>query len=214
MFVNLSSLGIFIRPFSNVIKTAWPAMIITFCLGGVASSVVYLVKTYVNVFYLNVLHLDNTTALMYLSYASVVLMIALPISGAIADRIGKFKMIVLSSIAILLFALPTLLFMSAITPWKQILALTVLGMLGGGIAGTAYIFVISLFKPEQRYSGVAFSYNLGIAMFGGTSAIISRWLVEITGLFYAPAFYIMTTSSLFLIIIYYMRHVIRALVKD
>jgi MHS family proline/betaine transporter-like MFS transporter len=201
-------------PFANVIKTAWPSMIITFCLGGVASSVVYLVKTYVNVFYHNVLHLDNTTALMYLSYASVVLMIALPISGAIADRIGKFKMIVLSSIAILLFALPTLLFMSAITPWKQILALTVLGMLGGGIAGTAYIFVISLFKPEQRYSGVAFSYNLGIAMFGGTSAIISRWLVEMTGLFYAPAFYIMATSTLFLVIIYYMRHVIRDLVKD
>lgn len=201
-------------PFTNVIQTALPSMVITFCLGGVASSIVYLVKTYVNVFYHNVLHLDNTTSLIYLSYASIILMIALPISGGIADRIGKFKMIVLSSIAILFLALPTLLFMAAVTPWKQILALTILGMLAGGIAGTAYIFVISLFKPEQRYSGVAFSYNLGIAIFGGTSPVISRWLVEVTGLFYAPAFYIMATSCIFLIVIYNMRYVIRELIKD
>lgn len=60
--------------------------------------------------------------------------------------------------------------------------------------------MISLFTPEQRFSGVAFSYNLGIAMCGGTSAAISRWLLEMTGQYYAPAYYIMFTSGLFLLI--------------
>jgi len=104
--------------------------------------------------------------------------------------------------------LPTLLLMSSTIMWHQITALTVLGMLGGAISGAAYIFIISLFTPEQRFSGVAFSYNLGIAAFGGTSPIISRWLVEKTGLFYAPAFYIMSTASIFLLIIYLMRNII------
>lgn len=201
-------------PFSHVLRTAWRPMFITFSLGGVASSIVYLVKTYINVFYSSVLHLDNTVSLMYLSYASFVLMIALPISGGIADRIGRLKMITISSIAIILLALPTLAFMSVITPWKQILGLTVLSMLAASISGTAYIFVISLFTPEQRFSGVAFSYNLGIAMFGGTSPVIASWLIQTTGLFYAPAFYIIGTASAFLCILYMMRNTIKEFIKD
>ena len=197
-----------------MVTTAKRAMFVTFCLGGVASSIVYLVKTYVNVFYQDVLHLDNKTALIYLAYTAFVMMIAQPISGGIADRIGRFRMITLSSIAILILILPTLLFMATDIMWQQLMALTVLGIVAGGVSGTAYVFIISLFKPEQRFSGVGFSYNLGIAMFGGTSPIISRWLVEVTGLFYAPAFYIMTTSGIFLIIIYYMRHTIRSLINN
>lgn len=201
-------------PFVYVIRTAWRSMFITFCVAMVASSVLYLVKTYVNVFYNNVMHLDNTTSLIYLSYASFIAMISMPLFGGAADIFGKLRMMVLSSIAIILLALPTLLLMSSTQTLMQILALTLLGALGGGISGTAYIFIISLFTTEQKFSGVAFSYNLGIAMFGGTSPIISRWLVEKTGLYYAPSFYIMTTASLFLIIIYLMRNIIRDLFNN
>lgn len=200
-------------PFSNVIKTAWKAMFLTFCVGSVASSVLYLVKTYINVYYHNVLHLNNTIALTYLLYTSFIAMITMPLFGGIADIIGKFKTITLVSIAIFILAIPTLFSMSSSVMWCQILSLTILGSLGGAISGAAYIFIISLFTPEQKFSGVAFSYNLGIAMFGGTSPIISRWLVEKTGLFYAPAFYIMATSSIFLVIIYIMRNEIRRLIN-
>ena len=201
-------------PFTHVIKTAWRSMFITFCVGAVASSVLYLVKTYVLIFYKNVMHFDNTTALSYSFYASFISMIVMPMSGAIADKIGKFRMITIAAWIILIFALPTLLLMSAPEFWQQILALTLLGTLGGSISGTAYIFIISLFTPEQRFSGVSFSYNLGITMFGGTSALISTWLVEKTSLFYAPSFYIILTSSVFLIIMYSMRDLIRQLIKD
>ena len=201
-------------PFLEVIKTAKLPMFLTFCTGAVTSSVVYMAKTYVNVFYHNVLHLDNTISLIYLSYVSLILMISMPLSGLIADIIGKFRMIILSSISILCFGLPTLYFMSSLCSCNQIMALTILGMLAGAISGTAYIFVISLFTPAQRFSGVAFSYNLGIAIFGGTSPMISGWLVEQTGLYYSPAFYIMATSSIFLIIMYCMSGAIKKLVQE
>ncbi|WP_341761736.1 MFS transporter [Candidatus Tisiphia endosymbiont of Thecophora atra] len=197
-------------PFINVIKTAWKAMFLTFCTGAVASSVVYLVKT-INVYYL---HLDNTIALTYMLYANFIAMISMPLFGGLTDIIGKFKTLALVSLAILILALPILLSMSLPFMWQQILALTILGILSGAIAGAAYSFIISLFTPEQKFSGVSFSYNLGIAIFGGTSPLISRWLVEKTGLFYAPAFYIMTISSIFLVIIYFMKNEIRCLIKN
>jgi len=201
-------------PFIHVIQTASKSMFITFCLGGAASSIVYLLKTYVHIYHVNVLNFDKTTALFYLSYSFFVMMFAMPMAGHVSDVIGRFRTISLAAMAVFVFSLPCLMLISSPEPWKQILSLTVLAILGGSIAGSAYIFIISLFTPEQRFTGVAFSYNLGIAVFGGTSAMISRGLLEATGLYYAPAFYLMLTSGLFLIVIYIMRSSIREILSN
>ncbi len=200
-------------PFAHVVRSSWPAMLITFCLGGAASSIVYIVKTYINVFQCEVLGFDKTTALIYLSYSSIIMMLSMPLSGYISDHIGRFRMIVISSSAIVLIAIPSFILLSYVEIWKQMIALTLISMLGGFIAGTAYIFIISLFSPEERFTGVAFSYNLGVALFGGTSAVISRWLVEATGLYYAPAFYVTLTSLMFLSVIYIMKNTIINLIN-
>ena len=198
-------------PFIHVLKTAKVSMIVTVALGACASSVVYLVKTYINIYHCDVLHYDGTTAKLYLAYMSIIMMICMPISGHFADSIGRFRMIRLAAFAVFVFALPCFSLLSREGVWQQITALTILAILGGSIAGTAYIFIISLFTPEQRFSGVAFSYNLGIAMCGGTSAAIARWLLETTGQYYAPAYYIMFTSSVFLLVTFLMRYEIREL---
>jgi MHS family proline/betaine transporter-like MFS transporter len=187
-------------PVSEVIRGSGKAMFITFCVGGFSSSVVYLVKTYINVFYNTVLKLGHSASLFYLFYASLVLMITTPLFGFVSDLAGKATMVVWSAISVIFLALPVLFFMSSENQLCQILSLTLLGSLAGAISGVSYIFVISMFKPEQRFSGVVVSYNSGIVVFGSTSPIISRFLVEITGLFYAPAFYIMTTGALLWIV--------------
>ena len=192
-------------PFTHVIRSSWPAMLITCCLGGSVSSVVYIVKAYINIFYCEVLGFDKTIALIYLSYSSVIMMLIMPFSGYISDHIGRFKMIIIASITIVITAIPAFILLASVETWKQITALTIIAMLGGGIGGTAYIFIISLFSAEERFTGISFSYNLGVALFGGPSAAISVWLVKVTNLYYSPAFYIMVTSLLFLVIAYSMK---------
>ncbi len=200
-------------PFLHVIRTSWRSMIVTFALGGAASSVVYIVKTYVKVFHCEVMHLSETQALIYVSYSAIIMMISMPVSGYISDHIGRFRMIVITAISIIIMAIPSFVLLSCNEIWKQILALTIIAMLGGFIAGTAYIFIISLFSPKERFTGVAFSYNSGVALFGGTSAAISIWLLETTGIYYAPAFYLIATSSSFLILVYFMKDTIKSLIK-
>ncbi|MGV2432167.1 MAG UNVERIFIED_CONTAM: MFS transporter [Rickettsiaceae bacterium] len=192
-------------PFLQVVKNSWHFMILTAFVGGVASSVVYIIKTYVNVFYSNIMHYDNSSSLLYLSYASIVLMLCMPIAGALSDYIGRAKTLKIAAIMQVIFTSPVMYFMASENTCNQIIGLTLLGILGGMMAGGAYIFVISLFKPEERFSGVSFSYNLGVALFGGTAPMISRWLVEVTGIIFAPAFYIMLVSIAFLISIYILR---------
>ena len=200
-------------PFFHVIRTSWRSMLITCSLGGAAGSIVYIVKTYINVFHCQVLNFDKTTSLIYISYASIVMIISMPISGYISDIIGKLKMITISSFAIVIFSIPAFILLSCHSISQQIIALTIIGILAGLIAGTAYVFIIALFKPEERFTGVAFSYNLGVAIFGGTSAVISRWLLELTQIHYAPAFYVMATSLGFLIVLYSLKAKIKMLLN-
>jgi len=193
-------------PFRSVLKNSWRAMLITFCCGAITSSIVYLVKTYVKVFYHDVMLLDNRISLLYLSYSCFILMISMPIFGYISDLFGKTRTIVCSVLTIFVSIIPVLMLMSGQSTMEHFIALTLLGALAGSISGVSYLFIISLFKPEERFSGVAFSFNSGIAVFGGTSAAISRYLIEYTGLNYAPGFYIMFTALMFLIMMFKMRN--------
>lgn len=184
-------------PFINVVKNAWRYMLITFFLGGVASSIVYLVKTYVLIFYENILHYNREEALFYSLYGLAILMVSMPFFGYMADIFGKKRIIQFSCLAITTLATPALYLMGSDSWFIQVSALTILACLGGAISGTAYIFIISLFQPAERFTGVAFSYNFGIAMCGPTSAMVATWLANKTNLFYAPAFHISLLAFLF-----------------
>lgn len=198
-------------PFFHVVKNAWRPMILTICIAGTAGSIVQMIKSYVNVFFQSVMHLSSSTALGYLSYTLFITMLSMAAAGALSDFLGKTKMMILSATSMLLFSLPVFLLMSSSNYIYQIMSLTMLGMIAGAIAGNAYIFVISLFTPEERFTGVSFSYNLGVAIFGGTTGFISTWLVKNLEMSFAPAFYLIFTSSSLLLVIYLMRNRIRKL---
>jgi MHS family proline/betaine transporter-like MFS transporter len=216
IFVTLSEKKKTLKmPFLHVMHNAWRSMIITFALGACASSITYLVKTYMNVFFVQIKNFEVSTSLWFMSYASVVMMITMPISGYLSDRIGRLRMIRIAGKSVICLIFPSLLLMSyGQHLWQYLLAVTMLSVLAGLISGSAYIFIISLFTPEERFSGVAFSYNLGIAVFGGTSAIISTWLVNITGLHFSPAIYIVLTASLFLGTLYIMDKEVKSLLAE
>lgn len=190
-------------PFFDVVKNSWKFMIITFAVGASASSVVYLVKTYVNVFYKTILHFENIYSLQLLLYTSFVLIIAMPAFGALTDRIGTVKMVRYSSVAAIFFIIPILYLMSLDNLILQILGLTGLATIAGAVSGAAYIFCISLFSAKERFSGVAFSYNFGVALFGGTSPVISTWLVKQTGYYISPAIYIISLMLFLMSSIYF-----------
>lgn len=198
--------------FLEVIKISYKSMILTFSLGGLASLVVYIIKAYVNVFYSNLFEISCSTSLWYTTYTSIILMICMPLSGLASDIFGKTRVILSSCFALIILIIPTFILMGSEDFTIRMLALTSLGILAGSIAGSAYNFVICLFAPEHRFSGVGFSYNLGVAAFGGTSPMVSKLLVAYTGLYYAPAFYIMLVTFLFMVVLYFL-HIQKTITK-
>ena len=202
--------GILKAPFFDVVKKSWHYMLLTAVVAGVAGSIVYIVKTYVPVFYTGIMHFDNKTSLLYLSYTSMMMMIFMPITGWVSDYIGRKKTMQIAAILEIIFIIPVMHLMGSESMFYQMLALTLLGMLGGLASGAAYIFVISFFDPQERFTGVAFSYNLGVALFGGTAPMIATGLVKLTGYNHAPAYYIIFLSAVFVIMTMVMKKAIAA----
>lgn len=201
----LNSKQILKAPFIHVMRTAWGRMIVTACAAGAASSIVYIIKAYLNIFYTGVLKLDSVIALYYVSYTSIILMLSMPVFGMFIDKFGTSQMMRGSTLVMIALSLPIMLMITSVNLYIQLTGLALIALIAGAVSTSAYIFVISLFPPAERFSGVGFSYNLGIAIFGGTSPAIARLLVESAGLVYAPAFYLMFTASLLYAALHYLR---------
>lgn len=122
-------------------------------------------------------------------------MILLPIFGHYADKIGLSTLMAISSFLTLVLAFPLFSLIAETRSLIHIFAFqAVLSFLGAAFVSALPGFLPSLFSPLERYSGVAFNYTLGQALFGGTAPLIATSLVTWTGDPTAPAFYLMLSG--------------------
>ncbi|WBL20129.1 MFS transporter [Citricoccus sp. NR2] len=52
------------------------------------------------------------------------------------------------------------------------------------------VLLTEVFPTKVRYTASAVTYNLSYAIFGGTAPFVATWLIDATGLPYAPAIYL------------------------
>jgi MHS family proline/betaine transporter-like MFS transporter len=132
----------------------------------------------------------------------------MPIGGALTDKYGKEKTIKIIVILILWLILPLMYMLSQNNIIFIYFALLLIGFLAGCLAACAYIFSISLFSAEQRVTGVALSYNSGVALFGGTTPMISDLIYKYTNIPYSPAYYIILLGMVCMFIILFFKNYI------
>ena len=63
----------------------------------------------------------------------------------------------------------------------------------------------ALFPTSSRYGGMGISFNVAVAVFGGTTPLIVEALVQATGNDLVPAVYLMATSVVGAIGVFFMR---------
>jgi len=168
-------------------------------LSGVGIGMNTTVPYYLTVIYMNPQYKDKfsltTSQIMMLSTALMVLwVILLPIAGYFSDKIGRIRIMALSAVSTILVAFPLFYIMQETQNLSHFLACQILICLTSmPYVATCSSVLPMLFPPAERYSGAAFSYSLGVAIFGGTAPLIVSWLVS-HGLIFAPALYLMMTG--------------------
>ncbi|HKJ70461.1 MAG TPA: MFS transporter [Gammaproteobacteria bacterium] len=60
--------------------------------------------------------------------------------------------------------------------------------------GSAPAMFVELFPARDRLSGYSVAYNLGLGVVGGTTPMISTWLIQVSGYAAAPALYLVAMA--------------------
>lgn len=66
----------------------------------------------------------------------------------------------------------------------------------GGIQGPLPAFMVECFPIRGRYTAIGLSYNITLAIFGGTAPLVSTWLVKTTGDLASPAIYLVVLAAI------------------
>ena len=152
----------------------------------------YLTTVYFIGFSTKHLQLPAGTALEFSVYNMLALLVIMPLSAWLSDKVGRKKIMMMSATAILLAVYPLFGFMvvgaaPATVALVQLAFAVMLGFYVGPIAA----LLVELFPTSVRFTGMAIAYNVAAAIFGGTSPFVCEWLVNHFGDARAIACYVM-----------------------
>ncbi|MEM5396476.1 MFS transporter [Staphylococcus gallinarum] len=135
---------------------------------------------------------------------AIVLIIMIPLAlsfGKFADKFGNKKVITFALIIGIALSIIAFALLNVGTIITLFIGLLLIGLVLSVYEGTMPGTLPALFHTNVRYRAIAWTFNISISIFGGTTPLVASWLVHITGNNLAPAFYLMFVSIIGLIVL-------------
>ncbi len=170
--------------------------------GTIATYVTQYMTTYAK----NTLHVSTE-----LAFATSVVSNALGIAGALlggwlADRVGRWPIMVWPQLATLLLTYPTFLWIvQTHSAWALLGGFGLLSLVGSLPFSAFYVALVEALPQNIRGGAFATIYAVAIASFGGTAQLVVTWLIHVTGNPLAPAWYLLFAGTVGLIAMALMR---------
>jgi MFS transporter, MHS family, proline/betaine transporter len=117
-------------------------------------------------------------------------------AGRLSDRVGRRPVLLVVGGLLMVFAYPLMALMVR-GQWLGVLAGQVgLAMLVSAAAGVLPAAMAELAPWRVRCTVLSVSYNVGVALLGGTTPLVAAWLVSRSGYTLAPAVYLAVAGGL------------------
>ena len=129
-------------------------------------------------------------ALMVNTISMIVLVCVIPMAGALSDKIGRKNILLAVTIMIGVLAYPLFRIIDQGNMMTALGAQLVFAVLIGSLQGPVPALLVEMFPTRTRYTGIGLVYNISLGLFGGTSPLVSTWLIEKSHDLAAPAFYL------------------------
>lgn len=190
-------------PLFEAVKKHWQRMLVVLFLGGTTAAIAYTVRAYLKIFFNDTMGYPADDAIYFTTIGLIVMIMFMPIFGMLADKVGYRKFFYYICYIVIFTIIPIYMLISnpEMNVTKVMVGVVGLGILASAICAPAYPYAISAFDVEFRYSAVAFSWNTGIAIFGGTTPLISSFLTEKVNVI-APAYYLLALTLAFMTVSY------------
>ncbi len=174
----------------------------------------YILLTYMPTYVSRTLGLPLTQALLSNAIGLVVLMVLIPFTGAISDRIGRKPLLISFSVLIALLTYPLFLLASTQVFVFIVLAQVLFGIIISLFSGPGPAALVEMFPTNVRYSALGVSYNLAVAAFGGTAPFIATYLISRTGSNLAPGIYLIVGAVITLFFVSRMKETSREPLRE
>jgi MHS family proline/betaine transporter-like MFS transporter len=163
----------------------------------------YLVSVYLLSFTAKKLGFSVGQALTINTFTMIAMLIFVIIAAKISDKIGRKPILVSSAIVMLLTIIPLFLLMGTKVYLNVLIAQIILGAVVGWYVASIPAVLVEIFPTSIRYTGMALSYNLAAAIFGGTAPMVCEWLLGKTNTSLSIAFYVIVCNIISLSGLYF-----------
>ena len=180
----------------------WQPILALFGLVVALNVINYTLLTYMPTYLNTTIGMDSSSADTLAIVGQAIMMLLVPFAGALSDRIGRKPCWWISLIGIFVLAIPMYMLMAQGLGWA-ILGFTVLGLIYLLQLGTISATFPAMFPTHVRFAGMAISYNVATAAFGGTAPLVNEAVVEATGDVLFPAYYMMGSCVIGMIALYF-----------
>jgi len=137
-----------------------------------------------------VVHVSKARALDINTLNMALMLVIIPIAANVSDRIGRKPILVASIGGMALLSYPLFWLMHHDSDTMITLGQMGFTVLAGMYAGVFPAALAEMAPARVRITVMSVGYNLTLGLFGGTTPMLSTWLVETTHRDLSPAFYL------------------------
>ncbi len=190
-------------PFLAVLREKPGAVLSTIGIAAFSGVIAYTTLSYLNTYLLSIQGWSKPSALLITMLGSVIYVVMSPVYGRLSDRMDPRTICLWAITGILVLIYPVFYMWTSGS-----LLLVILGQILWASITVIYhapmnLLMAKLFPVSLRFSGIGIGYSLGMAIFGGTSPLMSTWLVDRTQNPMAPMLWITLVGLIGFFSIYY-----------
>lgn len=132
-----------------------------------------------------------------------------PVFGAFSDEISPVNALKLAGRLNLVLPLVAFLFFQLNNVFSMIIGQLILGTAAASCIGPNHYFLQILFPTNNRYTGAALGFTIGMAITGGSTPLILTYLLDKLENLYIPAVYITLWACFWLFALRTLYHQVR-----
>lgn len=201
------------KPLRETLGTYWPQVLLAVLLYINVTAPFYTTTVFIRSYMETLGYLESQA-----SVVSIIILVCMtvmfPISAHISDRIGRKPILVGASIALVCLIYPIFVSLHSMNYTLAILSQIVFSAIVGIYMGPVPTMLVELFPTRVRFTGVALSYNLSAAIFGGTAPMVGAALHKITGEQISIAYYLTALSMICLAALYFYNETYRVNIAE
>ena len=182
-------------PVFDAFRYEWRAILRIAALNVMNAVGFYMIFVYVVTYEKVVVHLEAANALDINTFNMAILLLIVPVAGALSDRVGRKPVLLAGTVGAILFAWPLFWMMH-----HPVFAMVLFGQMGfsvliGLFLGVVPVTMVENFPGRVRCTGLSVGYNLCLGLIGGTTPVVTTYLIERSHDDLSPAYYMMLAAA-------------------